>query len=82
MSNRLNKQDLATKLVDQGVTDTKKAAVEMIDALVDTIQSSVVAGDTIAIPDFGKFERYERLNGALKPKFTAFSSFKDAVADV
>lgn len=80
MSNRLNKNDVAAKLVEAGVADTKKAGIEMVEAVVDTIQSAVVAGDSVAIPDFGKFERYEKLNGALKPKFTPFSAFKDAVS--
>lgn len=82
MSNRLNKQDLAAALVqaDVGIT-TKKHAVEVIEALTDIITTQVVAGNSVALPNFGKFSLYTRMNGAKKPKFSPYGEFKDLCAN-
>lgn len=77
MTTRLNKQDLAAKLVEAEVVATKKQGVETIDALTDIIMDTIVAGDSIALAGFGKFSLYTRMNGATKPKFTPFDQFKD-----
>lgn len=76
MTTRLNKQDLAATLVSTGSFETKKAALIAIEAVTDAIRGIVVAGNAVAIPDFGKFEAYTRENGKVKPKFIPFGSFK------
>jgi nucleoid DNA-binding protein len=80
MSNRINKQDFAAVLVEKGLYETKKAAIEGIEAFTDAIQEIVVAGDTLTIPGFGKFECFTRANESKAPKFRPFDQFKSAVS--
>jgi len=77
---RLNKHDLSANLVTSGAFETKKAALEAILAVTSEISEVMIAGNAVAIPDFGKFEAYTRQNGVIKPKFTPFSILKEAVA--
>lgn len=76
MSNRLNKQDFAAILVEKDVFTTKKEAIEAVETIFDTVANILIAGDSLAISDFGKFSTYTRINGTKKPKFTPFSGFK------
>jgi DNA-binding protein HU-beta len=54
----MNKRDLidavSVRLVD------KKSATEAVNAVLETIQSAVAAGDKVAITGFGVFEKSER----------------------
>ena len=77
---RLNKHDLAANLAASGAFDSKKEALEAILSVTSEISKVMVSGDTVAIPDFGKFEAYTRQNGVVKPKFTPFATLKEAVA--
>ena len=81
MANTINKQELAAKLqlMDAFSASTKKATVEFIEDFFELIKSEVVAGNAISIPGFGKIAPYEKQDGSLKPKFTAFTEFKEAV---
>lgn len=79
MTTRFNKHDLASKLAESDLFDTKKSALEALELITSTIAGIVVEGNAVAIPDFGKFEAYTRENGKVKPKFTPFTSFKERV---
>lgn len=81
MSTRLNKNDFAAILVAKELYPTKAAALAAIEVIFPAIADIVIAGDSLAIPDFGKFEAYTRLNGKVKPKFTPFGTFKDSVGN-
>src|SRR5246500_2853307 len=54
----MNKRDLidaiSTRMGD------KKSATEAVNAVLETIQSAVAAGDKVAITGFGVFEKSER----------------------
>ena len=72
----------------------KKSATEAVNAVLETIQSAVAAGDKVAITGFGVFEKSERpartarnpATGAIiqvpkssVPKFRAGADFKALV---
>ena len=75
MSKRLNKQDLARLLKAAGTTSTKKEALAIIESLTSIIQSEVAKGNTLCIPDFGKFYSYTIKSGIVMPKFIAYNSY-------
>lgn len=79
---RYNKESLVEDLLlhDIFADVTKTKTRQFVDDLLDTIQERVVAGDEVTFAGFGKFEKFTRQNGTVKPKFTAFKDFKDAVA--
>ena len=79
---RYNKQSLVEELLlhDIFANTSKTKTTQFVDDLLDMIQERVVAGDEVTFAGFGKFEKYTRQNGSVKPKFTAFKDFKDAVA--
>jgi nucleoid DNA-binding protein len=79
MTKRYNKNDLATILVESGSFETKVSAVAAIEAVTSAMANIVIAGNAVAIPDFGKFEAYTRENGMVKPKFIPFGTFKESV---
>lgn len=81
MSNRLNKQDLATILVQKEAFKTKKEAVDAIETIFESISEIVQKGDSLAIPDFGKFSLYTKLDGKTKPKFAPFDAFKQSCSN-
>ena len=79
---RLNKQAIVEQLQLQDLfaDATKKQITEFVEDFFDMIAERVAAGDEIAISGFGKFEKYERMNGTFKPKFSAFGDFKERVS--
>lgn len=81
---RLNKQSLVDQLyLHDALGDvSKRSIVDIVDTIFNTIEDAVVNDDEVAIAGFGKFERYTRQNGVNKPKFTAFTDFKNAVSNV
>jgi DNA-binding protein HU-beta len=90
----VNKADLIVA-VDHQLGVGKKAAGEAVDAVVDAITRSVVAGERVAISGFGVFEKATRnartarnprtgavvkLKKTSVPKFKAGQGFKDVVS--
>lgn len=78
---RYNKESLVEDLLlyDIFANVTKTKTREFVDDLLNVIQERVAAGDEVTFAGFGKFEKFTRQNGTVKPKFTAFKDFKDAV---
>jgi DNA-binding protein HU-beta len=54
----MNKSDLIDAI--SGRLGGKKPATEAVNAVLETIQSTVAAGDKVAITGFGVFEKSER----------------------
>jgi len=78
---RINKKALAETLetYDVFVTSPKYKIEQFIEDFFDIISAHVVNGDEVAIPGFGKFERYTKQDGTFKPKFAPYGEFKLAV---
>lgn len=73
---RVNRDVMGKLMVEAGLADTKAAGIELVDKFFAVLRQEVLAGNEVAIPDFGKFSTYTRINGTKKPKFTPFSGFK------
>jgi DNA-binding protein HU-beta len=54
----MNKSDLIDAI--SGRLGDKKSATEAVNAVLDTIQSTVASGDKVAITGFGVFEKSDR----------------------
>jgi DNA-binding protein HU-beta len=54
----MNKRDLIDAI--SGRLGDRKSATEAVNAVLETIQSAVAAGDKVAITGFGVFEKSER----------------------
>jgi DNA-binding protein HU-beta len=54
----MNKRDLIDAVSDR--LGSKKSATEAVNAVLETIQSAVAAGDKVAITGFGVFEKTDR----------------------
>jgi len=54
----MNKRELIDAI--SGRLGDKKSATEAVNAVLETIQSAVAAGDKVAITGFGVFEKSER----------------------
>ena len=54
----MNKRDLIDAISER--LGDKKSATEAVNAVLETIQSAVAAGDKVAITGFGVFEKNER----------------------
>jgi DNA-binding protein HU-beta len=54
----MNKRELIDAISDR--LGDKKSATEAVNAVLETIQSTVAAGDKVAITGFGVFEKSER----------------------
>ena len=54
----MNKRELIDAISDR--LGDRKTATEAVNALLETIQSAVAAGDKVAITGFGVFEKSER----------------------
>jgi DNA-binding protein HU-beta len=54
----MNKRDLIDAISER--LGDKKSATEAVNAVLETIQSTVAAGDKVAITGFGVFEKSER----------------------
>lgn len=76
---RLNRDSLGRRMVEAHLADTKVAGIELVDRFFEVLRSEILAGNEVAIPDFGKFSTYVRQNGSKKPKFTPFGSFKSEI---
>ncbi|WP_159941886.1 MULTISPECIES: HU family DNA-binding protein [unclassified Nocardiopsis] len=88
----MNKRDLIDAISDR--LGDKKTATEAVNAVLDTIQSTVASGDKVAITGFGVFEKSERaartarnpatgatinVPASFVPKFRAGADFKALV---
>ena len=79
---RTNIKDLTNDLMLHTAFDkTSKAQVEdVLRSLFTTIADRVIAGDSVHIPGFGKFEAYtSAVSNKTTPKFRAAKAFKAAV---
>lgn len=79
---RINLPTLTSEIMlHDAFANTSKAQVEAVLRFTfDTIANHVVAGDEIAIPGFGKFEKFtSSVTEKSKPKFKGAKAFKDAV---
>lgn len=79
---RTNIKDLTNDIMLHTAFDkTSKAQVEdVLRSLFTTIADRVIAGDSVHIPGFGKFEKFESsTTGRKKPKFSGAKAFKEAV---
>lgn len=79
---RTNIKDLTNDIMLHTAFDkTSKAQVEdVLRSLFATIADRVVAGDSVHIPGFGKFECFQSsVTGRKKPKFSGAKAFKEAV---
>ena len=81
MAQTINKDGLVDKLqlMDAFANSSKKVTKEFLEDFFDLIATEVIAGNTVSIPGFGKIAPFEKQDGSLKPKFTAFTAFKEAV---
>ena len=77
---RLNKQSVIERIAEYDCIPNKKVAGDLVDDLLAFITGAVANGDDVSIAGFGKFERFERGNGDLVPKFRPYQSFKEVVA--
>lgn len=90
----MNKQELAKAIADQ-TGQSQAAAVDMVNAFIEIVQSTVASGDKVALVGFGVFEQTERsartgrnpktgepieIAASKAPKFVAGKVFKDLVA--
>ena len=88
----MNKRDLIDAISDR--LGDKKTATEAVNAVLETIQSTVASGDKVAITGFGVFEKSERaartarnpatgatinVPASFVPKFRAGADFKALV---
>ena len=95
MRQDLGKQDLVA-IVSTNCSLTKAEAKVAVDAIFDSIQAAVAAGDKISIPGFGSFERSIRsarqgrnpatgeslfIPESATPSFKAGSTFKNLVKE-
>ena len=91
--NKITKKDIIAKVADT-TGETKKTTEAIVNAVLAEITSTVVAGDTVDLAGFGKFEVSERaartgINPATKEKieiaaskavkFKAAKALKEAV---
>lgn len=59
---------------------SKSQVEDVLRTVFATIADRVTAGDSVHIPGFGKFEKFESsTTGRKKPKFSGAKAFKEAV---
>jgi len=90
----MNKRELVDAIAER-LSGSKKEAAEAVDAILDTIQTTVAKGEKVAITGFGSFEKAERpartarnpatgktieVPATSVPKFKAGADFKNLVA--
>lgn len=90
----MKKPELAEAVMQAAGLESKKKALEVVDALFDTITKTLSKGDEVKIPGFGNFRvarRAERMGinpktgekikiaASIKPKFRAGKLLKEAV---
>lgn len=76
----MNKKQLIDAIASTEHFETKKAAGEFLDYMLDLITDTVSTGTDVRIAGFGKFEQYTRANGTKTPKFRPFNALKAKVA--
>ena len=78
---RINKRALVEEIMLHDVFEnaTKTQITAFIEDFFNILADKVIEGNELAIPNFGKFERYKKLDGTFKPKFTPYKDFKEAV---
>lgn len=89
----MNKKELI-EAVAEATDQSKKAAGDVVDAFISTVQGAVTNGDRVSLPGFGTFERRQRsartarnprtgepiqIAAAKVPAFKAGSAFKASV---
>ncbi len=89
----MNKTELIKKLAEEASL-TKKQAAAVLDCVLDTVVSTVAAGEKVALPGFGTFEKKDRpertgrnprtgeatvIAASSAPVFKAGKAFKDQV---
>lgn len=89
----MNKKELV-KVMSEKLGTTQKAAGEQLDAVLDVIKDSMIAGQDVKIVGFGTFSVKERaaregrnpmtgetiqIAASKSPKFKASKALKDAV---
>lgn len=81
MAKTMNKEAFAEAISTHEVFENypKYKIKQFVEDFFGIVTDAVVAGDSVSIAGFGKFENFERQNGTRKPKFTAFKDFKEAV---
>ena len=79
---RYSKSNLVEDLTlhDVFAATSKAKVAAFVDDFLTIISERVAAGDEVALSGFGKFEKFTRLNGSVKPKFSAYKDFKDSVS--
>ena len=90
----MKKTELAEALCAACGLESKKKSIEVVDALFDIIQKTMVKGDEVKIPGFGNFKVMRRaarmgvnpktgekiqIAASVKPKFRAGKVLKEAV---
>ncbi|GAB3685131.1 hypothetical protein GCM10027589_54170 [Actinocorallia lasiicapitis] len=90
----MNKRELVDAIAER-LNGSKKDAAEAVDAILDTIQTTVAKGEKVAITGFGSFEKADRpartarnpatgktieVAATSVPKFKAGADFKNLVA--
>ena len=78
---RINKPALVEELMLHNVFEnaTKTQVTAFVEDFFNLLAGKVIEGNELTIPNFGKFERYEKQDGTFKPKFTPYKDFKEAV---
>ena len=77
---KINKAELINRIAEYDMFETKKQAGEFLADILTLIEDIVVEGGEVNIAGFGKFTKFtSSTTGKSKPKFTAFTSFKDKV---
>ena len=74
-----NKAALAERIYEFDNFSTKKQATEFVEDILRLIKDEVAEGNEVSLAGFGKFEQYKLASGVIKPKFSAFTDFKNAV---
>lgn len=89
----MNKKELIDSVAEK-TGESKRVVGDVVDAFINTVQSSVTGGDRVSLPGFGTFERRERsartarnprtgepiqIAAAKVPAFKAGSAFKEQV---
>lgn len=80
MAQRINLPALTSEIMlhDAFQNATKAQVESVLRFILDTIADHVVAGDEVALPGFGKFERFQSsVTGSIKPKFRPAKKFKE-----
>lgn len=90
----MNKADLSAKVFDSGLVQTKVAAENVVELIIESVRESVRNGDKVSIAGLGIFQKKEvKAREARNPrtgetvkvaqhgkvKFTPAKSFKDLV---